>query len=140
MDGEFIPCSSEEVTLEIIGDAIDMLDEQTIKHASAGVLHYFKAELGKTTVTIPEFSAALEHALRAIGLKVQSDPVKTAPGLALFGRTSRAWRADLIKAWNCCFLALAQRLAGASRTISGHSPLPRFARLRQAIAWREALD
>ncbi len=80
MDGEYIPCSSEEVTLEIIGDAIEMLDEQTIKHASAGVLHYFKAELGKTTVTIPEFSAALEHALRAIGLRVQSAPAKAAQG------------------------------------------------------------
>src|SRR5256885_10293357 len=55
MDGECIPCSSEEVTLEIIGDAIELLDQQVIKQASAGVLHYFKAELGKTTVTVAEF-------------------------------------------------------------------------------------
>ena len=52
MDGECIPCSSEEVTLEIIGDAIGLLDETVIKEASAGVLHYFKSELGKTTVTV----------------------------------------------------------------------------------------
>ena len=48
MDGECIPCSSEEVTLEIIGDAIGLLDENVIKEASAGVLHYFKSELGNS--------------------------------------------------------------------------------------------
>jgi len=46
-DGDSIPCSAEQVTLEIIGDAIAQLDEQTVKQASAAVLHYFKAELGK---------------------------------------------------------------------------------------------
>ena len=61
MDGEMIPCSSEEVTLEIIGDAIGLLDEHVIKEASAGVLHYFREELGKTTVTIAEFAAALQR-------------------------------------------------------------------------------
>jgi len=64
------------VTLEIIGDAIDLLDEHTIKQASGAVLHYFKTELGKTTVTIGEFSTALEHALRSLGLHVQSSGTK----------------------------------------------------------------
>src|SRR4051812_39138629 len=76
LDGESIPCSTEQVTLEIIGDAIALLDEQTIKQASAAVLHYFKAELGKNSVTIAEFSSALEHALRSLGLNVQSADAK----------------------------------------------------------------
>src|SRR5256885_17173717 len=76
MDGECIPCSSEEVTLEIIGDAIGLLDENGIKEASAGVLHYFKSELGKTTVTIAEFAGALGRALRALGLNVQNRAVQ----------------------------------------------------------------
>jgi len=71
-DGESIPCSTEQVTIEILGDAIQLLDEEVIKQASEGVLHYFKTELGKTTVTIGEFSTALEHALRALGLHVKS--------------------------------------------------------------------
>jgi hypothetical protein len=80
LNGESIPCSAEQVTLEIIGDAIALLDEQTIKQASAAVLHYFKAELGKSSVTIAEFSSALEHALRSLGLNVQSaDPKPPAP-------------------------------------------------------------
>jgi hypothetical protein len=74
--GEAFPYSAEEVTLEIIGDAIDLLDEQTIKQASEAVLHYFKTELGKTSVTIGEFSMALEHALRSLGLHVQSSGTK----------------------------------------------------------------
>jgi len=71
-DGDSFPCSTKEVTVEILGDAIGMLDEEIIKQASEGVLHYFKAELGKTTVTISEFSTALEQALKALGLHVDS--------------------------------------------------------------------
>src|ERR1043165_2154436 len=71
-DGESFPCSTQEVTVEILGDAIGLLDEEVIKQASEGVLHYFKSELGKTSVTISEFSSALEHALRALGLHVSS--------------------------------------------------------------------
>jgi len=78
-DGDSIPCSAEQVTLEIIGDAIAQLDEQTVKQASAAVLHYFKAELGKTSVTVGEFSTALEHALRSLGLNVQGPSATTAP-------------------------------------------------------------
>lgn len=78
MDGECIPCSSEEVTLEIIGDAIGLLDENVIKEASAGVLHYFKEELGRTTVTVAEFAGALERALRALGLNVQNSSAEPA--------------------------------------------------------------
>lgn len=71
-DGEMIPCSTEQVTLEIIGDAVALLDEHTIKQASAAVLHYFKVDLGKTTVSIAEFSTALERALKALGLHVKT--------------------------------------------------------------------
>src|SRR5258706_2087690 len=87
-DGDSIPCSAEQVTLEIIGDAIAQLDEQTVKQASAAVLHYFKAELGKTSVTVGEVSTALEHALRSLGLKVQSASATTPP-------TPRVVRSDL---------------------------------------------
>jgi hypothetical protein len=70
-EGDF-PFAAEEVMMEVIGDALQFLDEETIKHAAEAVLHYFKCELGKTTVTIGEFTIALERALRALGLNVQS--------------------------------------------------------------------
>ena len=91
-DGQSVPCSTEQVTIEILGDAIELLDEEVIKQASQGVLHYFKTELGKTTVTISEFSSALEHALRALGLHVKSgEAVDVKPEA-----TPRVVRSDLM--------------------------------------------
>src|SRR5437899_4191672 len=95
MDGECIPCSSEEVTLEIIGDAIGLLDENVIKEASAGVLHYFKEELGKTTVTVAEFAGALERALRALGLNVQNSAAESAPAPRPSWRIARSNLSEL---------------------------------------------
>jgi hypothetical protein len=69
-DGDYIPCSAEFVTLELIGDAADLLDPELIQDASAAVLHYFKYELGRTHVSVGEFSMALEKVLRGFGLSV----------------------------------------------------------------------
>ena len=54
-----LPLPAEEVTMEIIGDAIEILDEETIRQAAEAVLFYFKEELGQTTVSIAEFTAQL---------------------------------------------------------------------------------
>lgn len=77
--GENIPCSAELVTIELIGEAVELLDPELIRNASAAVLHYFKVELGRTSVTVGEFSEALERVLRSFGLQVQpADPIPTA--------------------------------------------------------------
>jgi hypothetical protein len=70
-NGESIPCSAELVTIELIGPAADILDPDLIRDASAAVLHYFKVELGRTFVTVAEFSDALERVLRGLGLTVR---------------------------------------------------------------------
>jgi len=101
--------------VEILGDAIGLLDEEIIKQASEGVLHYFKSELGKTSVTIAEFSAALEHALRALGLHVASADDKESKAAAEL----RVVRSDL------------SHLAGAAE--QGFE-LMFFGRLRSALA------
>ena len=74
--GQQIPCSAEWVTLELIGDAADLVDQELIRHAAAAVLHYFKHELHRQFVTVAEFAAALERALRAVGLSLfaEADP------------------------------------------------------------------
>ncbi len=69
-DGELIPCDAEDVTIELIGDAVQNLDPNVIRQAAAAVLHYFKAERQQEIVTIREFTAALETVLRGFGLKV----------------------------------------------------------------------
>lgn len=68
--GELIPCSAESVTIELIGDASSLLDPQIVREAAAAVVHYFKTELGKETVSVGEFSRALEQVLQSFGFDV----------------------------------------------------------------------
>ena len=70
--GQQVPCSAEWVTLELMGDAAELLDPEVVENASAAVLHYFKHELNQTFVSVAEFAQALETVLRGLGLKVVS--------------------------------------------------------------------
>lgn len=73
-NGDHIPCSVSSVTVELMGAAMDQLDREVVQHAAAAVLHYFHHELQRTTVTLSEFTTALETALRGLGLNVTCDP------------------------------------------------------------------
>src|ERR1041385_3837660 len=88
-DGEAIPCSATEVTIELVGESAALIDEALLRNAAAAVLHYFKDELGRTSVSVVEFSEALEKALRSLGLDVKS---ADAPEPAL-----RVTEADLLQ-------------------------------------------
>ena len=70
-NGESVPCSAGMISVEIIGDADDLLDPETLRHAAASVFHYFKTELARETVTIGEFAVALEKVLRDLGLTLR---------------------------------------------------------------------
>src|SRR5207247_2657853 len=66
--GDRIPCSAHEVIRELLGNAAEWLDQDWLEHAAHAVLHYFQVEQGQTTVTLAEFSRALERVLRGLGL------------------------------------------------------------------------
>ena len=70
--GEAIPCSAELVSVKFMGKAAGALDPELVRNAARAVLHYFKVELGKTFVSVGEFSRALSRVLRGFGLKVKS--------------------------------------------------------------------
>ena len=72
-NGEHIPCSVTNVTVVLMGGAVEHPDREVVQHAAAAVLHYFHHELQRTTVTLSEFTAALEAALRGLGLNVSCD-------------------------------------------------------------------
>ena len=72
IEGEDIPCSAHEVTVELIGDSAKWLDADLVGHAAEAVLHYFKSEKGQNTVSVGEFSEALERVLRGLGLDVKA--------------------------------------------------------------------
>jgi hypothetical protein len=68
-----IPCSAEEVAVELVGNSADWLDPEILQNAAAGVLSYFRNDLGRESVTVGEFTQALARALRGLGLEVISD-------------------------------------------------------------------
>src|SRR6266566_150879 len=70
-NGESIPCSVHEVSIELLGQTADWVDRELVQNAALAVLHYFKEELGRTSVTVAEFSQALEQALTNLGLKLK---------------------------------------------------------------------
>jgi hypothetical protein len=71
-NGDSVPCSAETVTFELIGEAADNLDPEVIKNAAAAVLHYFQQDLKRKSVSVGEFSEALEEVLRGFGFKVET--------------------------------------------------------------------
>jgi len=71
-DGESIPCSAEQVVVELIGDAAQWLDKEVITNASEAVLHYFRMEKKQETVSVAEFVEALEQVLKGLGFQVKA--------------------------------------------------------------------
>jgi hypothetical protein len=70
--GENIPCSAKEVTIELIGDSAKWLNQEAIENAAAAVLHYFRVELERQSVTVAEFAATLEKVLGGLGFDVKT--------------------------------------------------------------------
>jgi hypothetical protein len=58
------------VAIGLIGESVSHLDPELIRQAAAGVLHYFREELGRESVSVAEFSEALAKVLRGFGLQV----------------------------------------------------------------------
>lgn len=61
--GEGMPYSAEMISVELIGGNPGGLDPDQVRHAAAAVFHYFRNELGRDTVSVSEFTEALEKVL-----------------------------------------------------------------------------
>ena len=61
-DGELLPLPAEMVTIEMI-DSTDCVDQEMIRNITAAILHYFRVELGKQSVSLSEFAQELEKAI-----------------------------------------------------------------------------
>ncbi len=81
--GEMIPCSAQEMALELIVQPGVELDGEVVKNAAAAVLHYFKSELGRSSVSVEEFSNALRRALQGLGIQVQGGTGSLSMSVAL---------------------------------------------------------
>jgi hypothetical protein len=63
-NGESQPASANSIAVEVITEGQSPFDEEFVKEASAAVLHYFKQEEGRDSVTFGEFAGALEKVLQ----------------------------------------------------------------------------
>lgn len=80
LNGESVPCSPDMIAVEIVGEANSLLEPETLRHAAASVFHYFKTELARESVTIGEFSLALEKALLHLGYSIHAHAPASEPG------------------------------------------------------------
>src|SRR5690349_5845296 len=94
-DGGSVPCSAHHVTVELMGDSAEWLDKEMVQNAAEAVLHYFKSEKGQSTVSVGEFSEALERVLRDLGLQVHSATVSGDVETAVDPAPARVVEADL---------------------------------------------
>ena len=83
-DGVVIPCSVEQITLEIIGGGQGLLDPEVLRHAAAAVLHYFKVEMSRETVTSPSspcrdptFWSGITEARRSLFIHCPDPPLRS---------------------------------------------------------------
>jgi hypothetical protein len=83
-DGEAAPHSIETIQVELVGDTAALFDAEFIKQAAGAVLHYFRDELGRQSVTMAEFSMALENVLRGFKMAaaVSAETVTNGPKVA----------------------------------------------------------
>jgi hypothetical protein len=124
--GERIPFSAETISVELMGDSGSVLEPEFVKHAAASVFHYFKHDLGQETVSVAEFSGALEKVLRGLGCNVHAaEPVENVEAdLARLADESGAG----------CELTFFPKLRGALRTQLKSSPrIVRFHGLRGCV-------
>src|SRR5258706_13474150 len=90
--GENIPFSAEMISIEMVGESGQTLDPETVQHAAAGVFHYFKHDLGRLSVTVGEFTLALEKVLR--GFNPGAQPRISAKAETLVGESDLRELAD----------------------------------------------
>lgn len=93
LSGDFIPCSAELFTIQLVDTEGSNVDPEVIRHATAAVLHYFKHDLGRQSISVAEFANALEQVLHAVGLKLNS---------ASANQTAKMETADLVALASHC--------------------------------------
>lgn len=78
--GEAVPHSVETIHVELSGENAALFDSEFIRQAAGAVLHYFRDELGRQSVTMAEFSMALENVLRGFKMATAVSAEATAAG------------------------------------------------------------
>jgi hypothetical protein len=54
------------LSVELMGSTLELFDPEFVRHAAHAVFHYFQRDQGRETVTVGEFTEALEKVLRGL--------------------------------------------------------------------------
>jgi hypothetical protein len=68
--GESVPLSVEMLSVELLDGTVESFEPEYVEQAASAVFHYFKHDLRRDSVSVGEFTLALENVLR--GLMAQS--------------------------------------------------------------------
>jgi len=63
--GERVPFSADKICVEMAGGGCGPFDADFLEQATKAVFHFFQNELQRESVTLGEFSAAMERVLRS---------------------------------------------------------------------------
>jgi len=138
--GETIPCSAEHVTIELMGGSLEGLSPELVRQAAAGVLHYFKVELGRDFVTVGEFAEALARVLNGFGLAVECSSVVDGVSAQVAVADLRELASSSGKEFELGFFTrlrttLRTTLAGAPRAVQFHGLRSCVKQLAGAQRW-----
>lgn len=70
--GERVPFTPDMLSVEVLGEGLSVINPEVVRQAAASVVHYFKHDLGRETVSLGEFAEVLERVLEALGYTVRS--------------------------------------------------------------------
>ena len=130
-DGEGIVCSATEVATTLLGDSADKLGHTFLSNAVEAVLHFFKVDLDRSSVSIEEFSSALVKILRGFGLNAYQEIEANPKPLRIADADLRGIAADSGKGFELLFFS---RLRAELRTRIDQSPqVIRFRGLRGCV-------
>lgn len=153
-NGEAVPCSAEDLTFEIVGAS--SISHDVLRHCAAGILHYFKADLGRTRITLAEFSGALVRILAGFGYDIEvtgvergeaSLPVPRAPSsgplvpihaVDLQGLAAEAGKMGELGFFPRLKTVLDQGLSGGCSTVDCHGLRPAVKQLLGRKQWSPA--
>ncbi|HEU5072341.1 MAG TPA: hypothetical protein VFV96_18215 [Verrucomicrobiae bacterium] len=129
-NGESEPMQAGTIAVEVVTEGESPFDEAFVKEASAAVLHYFKNEEGRESVTLGEFAEALEKVLK--GFQFKAEPLSATDEAQLVVETDlQALAADADGAFELTFFP---RLRNEMRARLQQSPrVLRFRGLRNCV-------
>lgn len=71
--GERVPFTADMISVEVVGEGLAVINPEVVRHAAASVVHYFKHDLGRDTVSLGEFAEVLEKVLQGLGYAVRPE-------------------------------------------------------------------